>query len=407
MSLKKYRQKRHFRETPEPKGSQRPSSGLLHFVVQKHHASRLHYDFRLELGGVLKSWAVPKGPSLDPADKRLAMMVEDHPLDYATFEGIIPEGNYGAGTVMVWDNGTYEARGAHDRASSERFAEEGLKRGDLKIILHGRKLRGEFALVKLRRGEPNAWLLLKKKDEFATGEDITADDRSIESGLTLDQIAQGAGKSGEYWHKKNGRRTRVDLDDAPEAAMPRGVTPMLATLVDEAFDRRGWFFEVKWDGYRAIAEVRGGVVRLYSRNRKSFNDAYGPVVQSLRQIGHDVVLDGEVVVVACLSSSFCRTTRRAARGGSSITSLTFSTRMGTTCAICRSAAARKSCTSLSTGSQTSSSASTSKKREKLSSRRPPAPDSKGSWPRTPPALIGKDSAPTIGSRSRPSVDRRR
>ena len=297
MSLKKYRQKRHFRETPEPKGSQRPSSGLLHFVVQKHHASRLHYDFRLELGGVLKSWAVPKGPSLDPADKRLAMMVEDHPLDYATFEGIIPEGNYGAGTVMVWDNGTYEARGAHDRASSERFAEEGLKRGDLKIILHGRKLRGEFALVKLRRGEPNAWLLLKKKDEFATGEDITADDRSIESGLTLDQIAQGAGKSGEYWHKKNGRRTRVDLDDAPEAAMPRGVTPMLATLVDEAFDRRGWFFEVKWDGYRAIAEVRGGVVRLYSRNRKSFNDAYGPVVQSLRQIGHDVVLDGEVVVV--------------------------------------------------------------------------------------------------------------
>src|SRR5207302_8477392 len=134
------------------------SRGLLRFVVQKHQASRLHYDFRLELGGALKSWAVPKGPSRDPEHKRLAIQVEDHPLDYRTFEGIIPAGNYGAGTVMVWDEGTYHARRAEDRAESERLLREGLTRGRLSFVVEGRKLKGTYSLVKLKGGEDNAWL---------------------------------------------------------------------------------------------------------------------------------------------------------------------------------------------------------------------------------------------------------
>lgn len=300
MTLKKYRQKRHFEETPEPQGGAH-THGALRFVVQKHHASRLHYDFRLELDGVLKSWAVPKGPSLNPADKRLAMMVEDHPLDYATFEGVIPAGNYGAGTVMVWDRGTYHARAASDRKTGEQLLREGLEKGHITFVLNGKKLRGEFALLKLRRGEPNAWLLVKKADEFAENRDVSADDRSVKSKRTLDEVAQRLGKSGEAWHK-NGRQNRqaparLDVDDAAAGKMPHKVKPMLATLVDQAFDRPGWIFEIKWDGYRAIAEVHNKVVRLYSRNLKSFNDRYPPVVTALSRLGHDVVLDGEIVVV--------------------------------------------------------------------------------------------------------------
>src|SRR5271166_1740200 len=160
MTLKRYREKRHFDRTPEPSGQVEKLPGPLRFVVQKHDATRLHYDFRLELGEVLKSWAVPKGPSLDPADKRLAIMVEDHPLDYRTFEGIIPKGNYGAGTVMVWDEGTYHAIGATSRAESERALADGLEKGSLKFVLEGQKLKGEFALVKPRK-EENQWLLIK------------------------------------------------------------------------------------------------------------------------------------------------------------------------------------------------------------------------------------------------------
>src|SRR5881227_2222347 len=187
MPLQEYRRKRRFKETPEPPPKVESKSGH-RFVVQKHRASHLHYDFRLELNGTLKSWAVPKGPSLNPADKRLAMMVEDHPLDYRTFEGIIPEGNYGAGRVIVWDAGTYEVTGADGREESERKARAGLTAGRLSIVLHGSKLQGEFSLVKLKRGEENAWLLMKKHDSFATADDVTADERSVQSGLTLDEI---------------------------------------------------------------------------------------------------------------------------------------------------------------------------------------------------------------------------
>ncbi|WP_374465363.1 DNA polymerase ligase N-terminal domain-containing protein [Chryseobacterium sp.] len=167
MALKDYHKKRKFDETSEPKGRTKKSKNKLIFVIQRHAATRLHYDFRLEMEGVLKSWAVPKGPSLDPKDKRLAMMVEDHPYDYKDFEGNIPEGNYGAGQVEIWDSGTYEPLEENSKLSDEKELLKELHAGSLKFILHGKKLKGEFALVKMKNTEDNSWLLIKHKDEFA------------------------------------------------------------------------------------------------------------------------------------------------------------------------------------------------------------------------------------------------
>lgn len=166
MALKDYNEKRKFDETSEPKGKSKKSKDKLIFVIQRHAASRLHYDFRLEMEGVLKSWAVPKGPSLNPKDKRLAMMVEDHPYDYKDFEGNIPEGNYGAGQVEIWDSGTYEPI-EDSKLSHEKEMLKQLKDGSLKFILNGKKLKGEFALVKMKNAENNAWLLIKHQDDFA------------------------------------------------------------------------------------------------------------------------------------------------------------------------------------------------------------------------------------------------
>jgi bifunctional non-homologous end joining protein LigD len=294
MSLNLYHHKRHFNQTPEPRGKEADSRGPLRFVVQKHDASRLHYDFRLELDGTLKSWAVPKGPSLNPADKRLAMMVEDHPLDYRTFEGIIPEGNYGAGSVIVWDQGTYHAGDADDRNGSEKSLRAGLAKGHLTFVLEGEKLRGEFSLLKLRRGEENAWLLIKKQDEHASTEDVGKEDRSVISGLNLEEIA--AGKSART--KKAAAKPKGVRRKKPKStAMPHDIKPMLASLVEEAFDRDDWLFEIKWDGYRAIAEVTTDKVRLYSRNHKSFENRFAPIFTALGDLGHEAVLDGEVVVL--------------------------------------------------------------------------------------------------------------
>jgi len=168
MSLSQYKKKRDLSKTPEPGGGRRTEKGKLKFVVQRHKATSLHYDFRLEMDGVLKSWAVPKGPSLNPEDKRLAMMVEDHPLDYAKFEGIIPKPNYGAGIVEIWDKGTYEDLSEKDPGKAEKKLLSDLKKGSLKVVLHGKKLKGEFALVQMKSSdEKNAWLLIKHKDEFA------------------------------------------------------------------------------------------------------------------------------------------------------------------------------------------------------------------------------------------------
>jgi bifunctional non-homologous end joining protein LigD len=299
MALQKYREKRRFDRTPEPKGRAPSHSGPLRFVAQKHAASRLHYDLRLEAGGVLKSWAVPKGPSMNPTDKRLAMMVEDHPLDYRTFEGTIPAGNYGAGTVMVWDEGRYTVPPFTDREAAEKAVLEGLEKGKLKLVLDGQKLRGGFMLVKSRYGHSkNSWLLVKERDPFATEADIRSEDRSVRSDRSMDQIAQGTavGKSSRATKSKPTTR-KIDLADAPPAPMPHRIRPMLATPAREPFDRAGWLFEVKWDGYRAIAEVHGEKVQLYSRRQNSLAKDYPAVVEALRRLGHDAVLDGEVVVL--------------------------------------------------------------------------------------------------------------
>ena len=187
MSLVKYKEKRNFKETTEPKGGGSKHPQLV-FVIQKHDATRLHYDFRLEMDGVLKSWAVPKGPSTDPATKRLAMHVEDHPFDYKDFEGIIPEGNYGAGTVIIWDQGTYEPlEKMEGKKAQEKHLLRQLKEGSLKVILHGKKLKGEWALVHTKQSE-NSWLLIKHRDKYASDTDITEKNKSVVSGKTLEQL---------------------------------------------------------------------------------------------------------------------------------------------------------------------------------------------------------------------------
>ncbi len=187
MSLIRYKQKRNFSTTAEPKGGKSSGNDLV-FVVQKHNASRLHYDFRLELDGALKSWAVPRGPSANPSEKRLAMMVEDHPFDYRTFEGIIPKGEYGGGTVIVWDQGTYEPiEKIEGKKAQEKYLRKQLKEGSLKVVLRGKKLKGEWALVRTKLSE-NSWLLIKHKDKYATEEDITEKSKSVSSGKTIEQI---------------------------------------------------------------------------------------------------------------------------------------------------------------------------------------------------------------------------
>ncbi|WP_291246659.1 DNA polymerase ligase N-terminal domain-containing protein [Flavobacterium sp.] len=188
ISLNKYNQKRNFNSTTEPEGAIKKSITELVFVVQKHAASNLHYDFRLEMDGVLKSWVIPKGPSMNPADKRLAIMVEDHPYDYQDFEGIIPDGNYGAGTVMIWDNGTYALADEEGADNVEKKLKSDLEKGHLSFILNGKKLKGEFALVELKTKQENSWLLIKKNDQYASDDDVLDQDKSVISNMTLEGL---------------------------------------------------------------------------------------------------------------------------------------------------------------------------------------------------------------------------
>jgi bifunctional non-homologous end joining protein LigD len=181
MALTQYNKKRNFKETSEPSGKLKKSASKLEFVVQRHKATRLHYDFRLEMDGVLKSWAVPKGPSLNPKDKRLAMMVEDHPYDYKNFEGVIPEGNYGAGIVEIWDSGTYVDIDNSPREVAEKKLKSGLKAGNLKFQLFGKKLNGEFALVKLKSNDDNSWLLIKHNDAYAVEHEYDSEEETAEN----------------------------------------------------------------------------------------------------------------------------------------------------------------------------------------------------------------------------------
>jgi bifunctional non-homologous end joining protein LigD len=332
MTLAKYQAKRKFNETPEPAGREKRSQGGLKFVVQKHAASHLHYDFRLEMEGVLKSWAVPKGPTLDPSIKRLAIMVEDHPLDYLRFEGTIPEGNYGAGEVLVWDIGTYWKEGASEARPQEKELLAGLAAGKLVIELNGKKLKGVFDLVKMHGRGENQWLLLKKDDKYASAADITRQDESAISKRRLAdppgaaQARAAAARKAEpkagakparlvpAAEPKAGRqpRTAPAKPAAKGAAARRSparppypLKPMLATLVDKPFDGDDWVFEVKWDGYRAIGQVErdGKEVKLYSRNAQPFNDTYPALVEALRGLGHDCVVDGEIVVLSAAGKS--------------------------------------------------------------------------------------------------------
>ncbi|MDQ0966344.1 bifunctional non-homologous end joining protein LigD [Flavobacterium sp. W4I14] len=321
MSLKKYVAKRDFSKTTEPKSGKSSDRNKLHFVIQKHDASRLHYDFRLEMEGVLKSWAVPKGPSTDPKTKRLAMMVEDHPYDYKDFEGIIPQGEYGGGTVIVWDEGTYEPiEKIKGKKAQEKHLLGQLKDGSLKIKLNGEKLQGEFALVKTHGMGENGWLLIKHKDDYASTKDITKEDKSVLSGKTIEKMEKTSdkvwkeGKEQDLKTEKKSPKQKAKketmqvgddqaedvksiLKKAPKAAIPKGVKPMLATLVDEPFDDPDWQYEVKWDGYRALAFINKGGVDLFSRNNKSFNEKFYPIYDLLLTWKMNAVFDGEILVL--------------------------------------------------------------------------------------------------------------
>ena len=302
MELKEYTAKRKFERTPEPAPGRGEEVSRLRFVVHKHAARAMHYDLRLELEGVLKSWAVPKGPSLDPALKRMAVMVEDHPLEYKDFEGVIPEGNYGAGSVIIWDRGTYHHPSALDEDENRKLVQEGLRKGDLKFVLEGEKLHGAFALVRMGR-DGRSWLLMKKKDRYAGDEGILKENRSVASRKTLEEIlAEMREKKAFSRNKVNQIRLhetmeREELKDVPVKPMPQGMTPMFASVAGEPFDHPDWVYEVKWDGYRALAEVRAHGVSLYSRNGMSFNKRFAPIANALRNYGSDAVLDGEIVVV--------------------------------------------------------------------------------------------------------------
>jgi len=323
--LEEYRRKRRFDRTPEPSGESQPAAGKVQdqlspavkpatagtrtrlpmpklpqlevrpgvehgdtFVVQKHRATRLHYDFRLAVDGTLKSWAVPKGPSLSHADKRLAVQTEDHPLDYANFEGKIPEGNYGAGTVMVWDRGTFHVEG-------NLAALKQLEKGEIKFSLNGEKLRGSFVLVRLKQSEKgNEWLMIKHKDAAEDSSwNIDEHDDSALTGRTLEEIKE------ELPPKRRPIPIQpAELQGARRAAMPSRVEPMLATLADQPFSDPNWLFEIKWDGVRALARIENGVLAVRSRNSIDITKRY-PELASLPDAlaARQAILDGEIVAL--------------------------------------------------------------------------------------------------------------
>ena len=275
MGLKEYRRKRTFGKTPEPAPARPPSGEDLHFVVQKHQASHLHYDLRLEHAGVLKSWAVPKGPSMDPRDKRLAIQVEDHPLAYKDFAGRIPEGEYGAGLVEIWDKGIYSPDLEPVPGKAGGSVDAALRKGHLDFTLHGEKLKGRFTLVRLKKSDKQ-WLLIKRGDPPAAA------------------AKAGSGRSDPARPPSLDDR---DLDGAVKRPFPADAGPMLATLIDGPFDRDGWAFEVKWDGFRSLAEIKGGKVRLVSRNGKTQNARFPTVAAALNGFPMNALFDGEIVAV--------------------------------------------------------------------------------------------------------------
>jgi bifunctional non-homologous end joining protein LigD len=288
--LSEYSAKRSFAATPEPAPALPGTrGGPLLFVVQQHRATRLHFDFRLECDGVLKSWAVPKGPSLNPADKRLAVHVEDHPYDYGSFEGVIPPGQYGAGEVIVWDCGVYspDENGTwfHDRKEAERQVREGFEKGKLSLLLRGEKLKGSFALVRTK--DRKTWLLIKHKDRFVTSNDVTAQNRSVLSGVTVADLKTVPAH----------RIPAAQLVPAGETGpMPDDLEPMQAELGDAPFNKPDWMWEPKLDGYRVLAFIDGQGVRLRSRRGLEMAGSFPKLTAELgQQAARGVILDGEIV----------------------------------------------------------------------------------------------------------------
>lgn len=294
-NLEQYNQKRDFKQTSEPEGKLRESSGKLKFVVQRHAASHLHYDLRLEMDGVLKSWAVPKGPSLNASDKRLAMMTEDHPYEYKDFEGSIPEGNYGAGEMEIWDSGTYEPLNKIKGKSDDLVMRAELHKESLKFILHGEKLKGEFALVKIKNSEKgNEWLLIKHKDEFSTTENYDAEEQTAENSKVTAYLNSKKSKKADrsLATAKHFRNYSPALSG--EKKIKNFIEPMLAKSTDKPFDGDDWAFEIKWDGYRAVADLRNEPL-LYSRNGLDFSQKFKKVFNQLKLQDFPMVLDGELV----------------------------------------------------------------------------------------------------------------
>ncbi len=304
MSLAKYRKMRNFSETSEPAGKTRRKAGHS-YVIQKHDASHLHYDFRLELNGVLLSWAVPKGPTLDPGVKRLAVQTEDHPVEYGGFEGTIPEGAYGGGTVMLWDRGTWEPEGD---------AEQAYKKGHLKFQLHGEKLTGGWHLVRTQRGgeKQKQWLLFKSQDDAALPGDtalLEKQSNSVSSGRDLSEIA--ASKKKSVWQSKKAnsvgktsKKARANsalassVEGAKRAAMPRSIEPELATLVAETPTGDDFVHEVKFDGYRVLARIQEGEVQLLTRNGEDWTERMPSLAQALAKLNvKSAILDGEFVAL--------------------------------------------------------------------------------------------------------------
>ncbi len=293
MTLIEYQKKRDFRKTPEPKGKDEDSSSGRLFVIQKHAATRLHYDLRLELDGVLKSWALPKGPSIDPGKKRLAVHVEDHPLEYGSFEGIIPKEEYGGGTVMLWDQGTWMPMGDPG---------EDYRKGALHFQIQGEKLRGQWRLFKMGKNGPDNdrnWLLVKSSDEYAAKdpEDLFLAEKnlSVSTGRTMEEIA--ANFSDADHKSKKETISPSGLKNSLKGKMPAVIHPQLPTLVDVAPLGDRWFHEIKYDGYRIIAFLKNGSVRLVSRNDKDWTGRFPSIVRALSAFpAQEAVIDGEVVV---------------------------------------------------------------------------------------------------------------
>jgi len=325
--LSEYRRKRDFAKTREPSGDSpspsRRQKGAVRFVVQKHAASHLHFDLRLELDGVMKSWAVPKGPSLDPSVKRLAMQVEDHPIDYNTFEGTIPAGEYGGGTVMLWDSGTYTPDQIDPGEDPESAVRDGLARGDLKFSFHGDRLQGSFALIRMKFSRAGSsskpqWLLIKHRDEFVSSSDVVADNMtSLTTGRTMDEIAAGkrrvwrsnrvssrAKKAAPIATRASRTRTPADAEPAetkaPHSARVPPLEPMYASIGSE-IPGEGWTFEPKYDGVRVLAFATAQEVRLITRNGKDKAAQFPEITNALRKLSgrarRPFVLDGEIVAV--------------------------------------------------------------------------------------------------------------